>query len=156
VRSRPHRGGCATPTERPGHVTNDPTGWDGLSPKAVEAQAVLGGPFAVVADVGYDHGQEVKQCLHVGMTPYIARPITSANQQPGRFSKDDFTDAAGAAPKGCPAGAVLSGRVAPIRSRLRALDNPLSSGKSLCSWGNFGTIQPARLIGEKVVHQLCW
>jgi hypothetical protein len=75
-------------------VTNDPTDRDWLSPLAVEAKAVLGGPFDAVAAVGYYHGQEVKQCLQVGLTPYSARPITSANQKLGLFSKDDFTDEA--------------------------------------------------------------
>jgi len=95
-------------------VTNDPTDRDGLSPMAVEAKAVLGGPFDVVADVGYYHGQEVKQCLQVGITPYIARPITSANQKLGLFSKDDFTYEAAADTYGCPAGEVLSFRFATI------------------------------------------
>ena len=72
-------------------VTNDPTDRDWLSPLAVEAKKVLGGPFAAVADVGYDHGQEVKHCLHEGMTPSIARPITSAHQKLGLFSTDAFT-----------------------------------------------------------------
>ena len=67
---------------------------DWLSPLAVEAKTVLGGPFAAVADVGSDHGQEVTPCLHEGMTPSIARPITSAHQQLGLFSTDDFTSAA--------------------------------------------------------------
>jgi transposase len=75
-------------------VTNDPTDRDWLSPMAVEAQAVLGGPCDAVAEVGYDHGQEVKQCLPVGMTPSIAPPITSAHQKLGLFSTDDVTDEA--------------------------------------------------------------
>lgn len=95
-------------------VTNDPTDRDWLSPLAVEAKAVLGGPFDGVADVGYYHGQEVKQCLQVGITPYIARPITSANQKLGLFSKDDVTYEAAADTYGCPAGAVLSFRFATI------------------------------------------
>jgi transposase len=91
-------------------VTNDPTDRDWLSPLAVEAKEVLGGPFDAVADVGYYHGQEVKQCLQAGITPYIARPITSANQTLGLFSKDDFTYEAATDTYGCPAGEVLSFR----------------------------------------------
>jgi transposase len=91
-------------------VTNDPTDRDSLSPLAVEAKEVLGGPFDAVADVGYYHGQEVKQCLQAGITPYIARPITSANQKLGLFSKDDFTYEAATDTYGGPAGAVLSFR----------------------------------------------
>jgi len=54
-------------------VTNDPTDRNWLSPLAVEAKELLGGPFDAVADVGYDHGQEVKQCLQAGITPYMAQ-----------------------------------------------------------------------------------
>jgi hypothetical protein len=55
---------------------------------------VLGGPFDAGAEIGYDPGQEVKPCLQAGMTPDIARPITSAKQKLGRFSTDDFTSEA--------------------------------------------------------------
>jgi transposase len=72
-------------------VTHDPTDRDWLSPMAVAAQAVLGGPFEAVADVGDSHGQAVKPCLQAGMTPSIARPITSAKRQLGLFSTDDCT-----------------------------------------------------------------
>jgi Transposase DDE domain len=91
-------------------VANDPTDRDWLSPLALEAKVVLGGPFDAVADVGYDHGHEVKQCLQAGITPDIARPITSANQKLGLFSTDDFTDEAATDTYGCPAGEVLSFR----------------------------------------------
>lgn len=97
-----------------GDVTNDPTDRDWLSPMAVEAKAVLGGPCDAVADVGYDHGQEVQQCLQVGLTPDIARPITSAHQKLGRFSNADFTDDAATATDGCPAGAGRRVRFATI------------------------------------------
>jgi hypothetical protein len=91
-------------------VANDPTDRNWLSPLALEAKAVLGGPFKAVADVGYYHGHEVKPCLQAGITPYIARPITSANQKLGLFSKDDFTYEAATDTYGCPAGEVLSFR----------------------------------------------
>ena len=70
-------------------VTNDTSDRDWLSPMALQAKEVLGRPFEAVADVGYDHGEEVKTCLEAGITPYVARPITSANQKLGLFSKDD-------------------------------------------------------------------
>jgi hypothetical protein len=97
-----------------GNVANDPTDGDGLSPMAVEAKAVLGGACEAVADVGYDHGQEVQPCLHVGMTPSIARPIPSAHQTLGLFSTDDGTYEAAADTDGCPAGEVRSWRCATI------------------------------------------
>ena len=72
-------------------VTNDPGDHAWLSPMALQAKAVLGCPCDAVAEVGYDHGEEGKTCLEAGITPYVARPITSANQKLGLFSKDDFT-----------------------------------------------------------------
>jgi transposase len=68
-------------------VTNDPGDRDWLSPMALQAKAVLGCPFDAVADVGYYHGEEVKTCLEAGITPYVARPITSANQKPGSVAR---------------------------------------------------------------------
>jgi hypothetical protein len=43
-------------------VTNDPGDRDWLSPMALQAQEVRGCRFDAVADVGYDHGHEVKAC----------------------------------------------------------------------------------------------
>src|SRR5262245_18248069 len=71
-------------------VTNDRHDRDWLSPMARQAQDILGGPFDAVADVGDDHGEEVKTCLDAGLTPYVPRPITSAKAKLGLFSKDDF------------------------------------------------------------------
>jgi hypothetical protein len=91
-------------------VTNDTGDRDWLSPMALQAKAVLGCSFAAVADVGYYHGEEVKTCLEAGITPYVARPITSANQKLGLFSKDDFTYDAATDTYQCPAGERLTFR----------------------------------------------
>jgi hypothetical protein len=72
-------------------VPNAPGDRDGLSPMALQAKAVLGGGFDAVADVGDDHGREVKACLEAGLTPAVARPLTAANGQVGRVSTADFT-----------------------------------------------------------------
>src|SRR5262245_15474856 len=72
-------------------VTNDTHDRDGLSPMALQAQDILGGTCDAVADGGYDHGEAVTTCLEAGLTPSIARPVTSANQKLGLFSKDDVT-----------------------------------------------------------------
>jgi len=85
-------------------VTNDPTDRDWLSPLAVAAKEVRGGPFDAVADRGYYHGQEVKKCLQAGLTPSIARPSTSANAKLGLCSKDDLTYEAATDTYRCPAG----------------------------------------------------
>jgi transposase len=63
-----------------------------------------------VADVGDDHGHEVKVCLEAGITPYVARPITSANKKLGLFSKDDFRYDRATDTYQCPAGARLTFR----------------------------------------------
>jgi hypothetical protein len=72
-------------------VTNDTGDRDCLSPLALQAKEIFGGTCDAVADVGSDHGEEVQTCLEAGITPYVARPIPSANQQLGLLSKDDFT-----------------------------------------------------------------
>jgi hypothetical protein len=71
-------------------VTNETGDRDWLSPMALQAKAVSGGPFDTGVEVGDDHGEAVKTCLEGGIIPYVARPITSANQKLGLFSKDDF------------------------------------------------------------------
>jgi transposase len=86
-------------------VTNDTSDRDSRSPMALQAQAILGGPFEAVADVGYYHGEEVKTCLEAGLTPYVARPITSANAKLGLFSTDDVQYDQATDPSQCPAGA---------------------------------------------------
>jgi transposase len=95
-------------------VTNEPTDRDGLSPMAIAAQAVRGGPVDAVADMGYDHGHAVQQGLQVGITPSIARPVTSANPKRGRFRKDDFMYEATTDPDRCPAGEALRFRFGTI------------------------------------------
>ena len=52
-------------------VTNDTGGRDWRSPMALQAKEVLSSPFDAGADVGYDHGEEVKTCLK------LASPLTS-------------------------------------------------------------------------------
>jgi transposase len=95
-------------------VTNDTGDRDWLSPMALQAKAVLGCSFDAVADVGYYHGEEVKTCLEAGITPYVARPITSANQKLGLFSKDDFTYDGATDTYQCPAGERLTFRFATV------------------------------------------
>ena len=91
-------------------VTNDPGDRDWLSPMALQAKDILGSPFEAVADVGYYHGEEVKTCLEAGITPYVARPITSANAKLGLFSKDDFRYDQATDTYQCPASAWLTFR----------------------------------------------
>jgi hypothetical protein len=56
----------------------------------------------------------VKTCLAAGITPYGPRPITSANEQLGLFSKDDVIYDKGTETYQCPAGARLTLRFDPV------------------------------------------
>jgi hypothetical protein len=58
--------------------------------------------------MGYSHGDEVKTCLEAGMTPYVARPLTSANKKLGLFGKDDFRYERTTDSYQCPAGERLT------------------------------------------------
>jgi hypothetical protein len=101
------------PQRRIAHdVTNETGARDGLSPRALQAQEGLGSPGDAVAAVGSYHGEEGKTCLKAGLPPYVARPITSANQQLGLFRKDDCLDAGATETSQWPAGARLTCRVA--------------------------------------------
>ncbi len=47
---------------------------------ALKAQEALGAEkLSVVADKGYYHGKEVLLCDTIGVTAYVAKPLTSAN-----------------------------------------------------------------------------
>jgi len=112
-------------------VTNDTGDRDWLSAMALQAKAVLGGTVDTVADVGYDHGEEVKACLEAGITPDVARPITSAHQKLGLFSKADCADDATTDPYQCPAGERLTFRFATVE-RGRPLRYDATSACSAC------------------------
>jgi hypothetical protein len=88
-------------------VTSEPGDRDWLSPMALQAKAGLACRFDAGADVGDDHGREVKACLEAGITPSVARPIPSAHQKLGRFSQEGFSSASATATSQCPAGARL-------------------------------------------------
>jgi transposase len=91
-------------------VTNETSDCNGLSPMALQAQAGLACPFEVVADMGDYHGDAVQACWEAGITPDVARPITSANQQLGLFRQEDFRYEGATDTSQCPAGALLTCR----------------------------------------------
>jgi hypothetical protein len=97
-----------------GEVTNATSARDWRSPMALEAQTVLARPCEVGADMGDYHGDEVQACGEAGITPYVARPITSANKKLGLFSQDDFHYARATATDQCPAGEQLTFRFATV------------------------------------------
>ena len=92
-------------------VTHETGDRDGRSPMALQAQAVRGCPCDAVAEVGSEHGEEVQTCLAAGSTPSVARPIPSANQKLGLFSKDAFTSDGATDTSQCPAGERLTCRL---------------------------------------------
>jgi len=92
-------------------VTNHVTDRDLLSPMAKQAKEALGvDHLEAVADQGYYDGQEVKQCLEAGITPFMAKPHTSVNQHPGLYTKADFVYDANRDVYRCPQGAELEFR----------------------------------------------
>jgi len=72
-------------------VTNDVNDLGLLSRMARQTKETLGvEELEVLADMGYYDGQQVKDCLDEGITPYIPKPDTSANKKLGLFTKKDF------------------------------------------------------------------
>ncbi len=72
-------------------VTNDVTDQGHLSEMATRAKETLQVEhLEVVADMGYFDGEEVKKCVEHGITPYVAKPSTSANKKRGLFTKEEF------------------------------------------------------------------
>lgn len=92
-------------------VTNAVTDRDQLSGMAKEAKKVLGCErLDVVADMGYAHGHEIKECVEHGITPYVPQPNTSANTKLGLFGKERFRYDAKHDCYWCPAGEALTFR----------------------------------------------
>ena len=92
-------------------VTNAVTDMGQLTPLAVAAQHTLGvEKLAVVADMGYYWGAQVKECAEAGITCYIPKALTSANTQQGLFGKERFAYDAAKDGYRCPAGQTLSYR----------------------------------------------
>ena len=92
-------------------ITNDVSDQAWLAEMAKRAKETLDvDALDVVADRGYYDGDEVKQCLEVDITPYIAKPLTSVNQHRGRFTKQDFCYDVQQDVYHCPGGAQLEFR----------------------------------------------
>jgi transposase len=92
-------------------VTNAVTDRHLLSCMAIRAKDLLGvDQLEVLADMGYYHGKEVKNCLQDGILPLIPKPHTSASRKRGLFSKEDFRYDPEQDCYWCPAGEQLSFR----------------------------------------------
>jgi transposase len=96
-------------------VTNAAGDRNQLSALATAAQEALGGATpVVVADQGYYHGAEIKTCLEAGLTPLVPRPLTSANEARGLYTKDDFVYDRALDVYRCPAGETLTYRTTTV------------------------------------------
>jgi len=92
-------------------VTNEETDVRQLANVARQTQENLGvAQLEVVADQGYYNNSEVRACLEQNITPYIAKPDTSANTKQGLFGKSKFRYDPAKDVYVCPAGKELTHR----------------------------------------------
>ena len=92
-------------------VTNTTSDLGALGTMALKAQEALGAEkLRVVADKGYYNGKEVLLCDTIGVTAYVAKPLTSANTAQGLYGKESFKYDAPNNCYWCPAGKKLSYR----------------------------------------------
>jgi len=108
-------------------VTNAVTDFGLLSGMAKSSRHALAVEHLdVVTDMGYYDGQQVKECLEAGITPYIPRANTSANRKRGLFTKRDFVYDAEHDGYRCPAGQALTYRFTTLEQgrQIRTYANP--------------------------------
>ena len=92
-------------------VTNTTSDLGALGTMALKAQEALGAEkLKVVADKGYYNGKEVLLCETIGVSAYVAKPLTSANTAQGLYGKESFKYDAPNNCYYCPAGKKLSYR----------------------------------------------
>ena len=90
------------------NTTSDSGELSGMAMKAQEALEVE--RLAAVADKGYYNGKEILACDSVGITAYVAKPLTSANTARGLYGKERFTYVPEKHVYICPAGRELTYR----------------------------------------------
>ena len=72
-------------------VTNTTSDSGALGTMALKAQEASGAEkLSVVADKGYYNGKEVLLCDTIGVSAYVAKPLTSANTAQGLYGKERF------------------------------------------------------------------
>ena len=92
-------------------VTQTTSDLGALGTMALKAQEALGTEkLSVVADKGYYNGKEVLLCDTIGVTAYVAKPLTSANTALGLYGKESFKYDPEKNCYICPAGKELSHR----------------------------------------------
>ena len=92
-------------------ITNTTSDLNALGTMAIKAQEALGrNDLSVVADKGYYNGKEVLACDTIGVTAYVAKPLTSASTARGLYGKESFRYDAEKNCYHCPAGKKLTYR----------------------------------------------
>lgn len=92
-------------------VTQTTSDLNALGTMALQAQEALGSEkLSVVADKGYYNGKEILLCEEIGVTAYVAKPLTSANTALGLYGKESFKFDPEKNCYLCPAGEELSYR----------------------------------------------
>lgn len=92
-------------------VTQTTSDLGALGTMALQAQDALGREqLSVVADRGYYNGKEILLCEEIGVTPYLAKPLTSANTKLGLYGKESFQYDCHKNCYRCPAGEELTYR----------------------------------------------
>jgi len=113
-------------------VTNTTSDLGALGMMAIKTQEALESKnLSVVADKGYYNGKEVLVCDTIGVTAYVAKPLTSANTARGLYGKESFKYDAEANCYICPAGQTLSYRFA-TNEKGRAIYYYRASGCKTC------------------------
>ena len=113
-------------------ITNKVADRNLLSQRAKRTKEALDmDELEVLADMGYYDGQQVKDCLKEGITPYIPKVDTSANKELGLFGKSDFNYDPEQDCYWCPAGQMLTFRFQTIEKD-REIKYYASSACSQC------------------------
>ena len=103
-------------------VTNTTSDLGALGTMALTGAGSAGAEkLSVVADKGYYNGKEVLLCDTIGVTAYVAKPLTSANTAQGLYGKERFKYDAPNNCYHCPAGEELTYRFATNETRPRHL-----------------------------------
>lgn len=114
------------------HVTNTTSDLGALGMMAIKTQEALEARnLSVVADKGYYNGKEVLVCDTIGVTAYVAKPLTSANTALGLYGKESFKYDAMENCYICPAGQKLTYRFA-TNEKGRAIYYYRASGCKTC------------------------
>jgi transposase len=140
-------------------VTNTTSDLGALGMMAIQAQEALGAEkLEVVADKGYYNGKEVLLCAEIGVTAYVAKPMTSANTALGLYGKEKFQYEAKENCYTCPAGKKLSYRFSTNEKGraihyYRARECQSCPLKAQCT-RNQGNRSITRLAGEEVQEEM--